>query len=238
MEEKSLKKVEILHEDEDIIVCVKPQGMATQNDKSTQMDLFHYLKGYLYEEHNLETEPELYMVHRLDCPVGGVIVFAKNQTAAAALSLQIKEHSFKKYYQAVLTGELEEEEGTLEDYLLKDSKTNVSKVVDKDTKGAKVARLHYELLDEIETKEGILSYVLIELDTGRHHQIRVQMAHMGAGIWGDTKYNKRFQKTKKVYKQIGLFATRLEFIQPTTMKPVVFQTEPTGEAFELLEVCF
>lgn len=227
--------VKILFEDADIIVCVKPQGMPAQNDKSRDLSMENYLKNYLSEKENLKEEPYLAMIHRLDRPVGGLMIFAKNQKAAANLSDQVQDGQMEKDYQAVLTGELKEEEGTLVDYLVKNGKTNCSSVVKKGTKGAKKAELHYEVLDVMETDKGILSYVLIELITGRHHQIRVQMANQKAGIWGDTKYNPLFQKTKRKYHQIGLFASRIAFIHPTTRETMVFKEEPFGEAFELLD---
>ncbi len=229
-------KVEILYEDADLIVCVKPYGMPTQGDKSHDIDLLSYLKRYIYEKEELEEEPYLAVVHRLDRPVGGIMVLAKSQNAAADLSDQVQDGGMVKFYQAVLTGELPDEFGTLQDYLLKDGKTNTSKVVKKGTKGAKRAELDYEVLDVMETDEGILTYVLIQLITGRHHQIRVQMANQGAGIYGDTKYNPRFAKTKRIYQQVALFATRLEFEHPVTGEHMVFKCEPEGEAFEVIEL--
>ena len=192
-------KVDILHEDEDIIVCVKPYGIPVQGDKTRDTDLCTYLKNHIYEKEHLDEEPYFAMVHRLDRPVGGIMVFAKNQESAARLSDQVQDGTMIKYYQAVLTGELPDDFGTLEDYLLKDGKTNTTRIVDKGTKGAKKAVLDYEVLDVMETDEGILTYVLIKLITGRHHQIRVQMAGRNAGIYGDTKYNPKFMKTKKKY---------------------------------------
>lgn len=229
------KRVEILYEDREILVCVKPQGMSVQSDKSVQMDLLHYLKSYLYEKQGGEKEPQLYLVHRLDRPVGGVMVFAKTKSAAANLSRQIQENKVQKTYQAVLTGSLQEVSGCLVDYLLKDSKTNTSKVVKEGTKGAKRAELEYEVLDEIQTDQGDYTYVLVYLKTGRHHQIRVQFASRHAGIYGDTKYNPIFQNKRKKYVTIGLFATRLSFLHPKTGEKLVFKTEPEGEAFEILD---
>lgn len=229
-------KVEILHEDADIIVCVKPYGMPAQGDKSRDTDLLSYLKNHIFEEEELEEEPYLAMVHRLDRPVGGIMVFAKNQRAAARLSDQVQGGTMVKFYQAILTGELPDECGVLEDYLVKDGKTNTSKIVKKGTKGAKRAQLEYEVLDVFETDQGVLSYVLIDLITGRHHQIRVQMAGRGAGIYGDTKYNPLFAKTKKKYQQIALFATRLEFEHPVTGEHLIFKCEPEGDAFEVIEL--
>lgn len=229
-------KVEILHEDADMIVCVKPYGMPAQGDKSRDTDLLSFLKNHIFEEEELEEEPYLAMVHRLDRPVGGIMVFAKNQKAAACLSDQVQDGTMAKFYQAILTGELPDECGILEDYLVKDGKTNTSKIVKKGTKGAKKAQLEYEVLDVFETDQGVLSYVLIQLITGRHHQIRVQMAGRGAGIYGDTKYNPLFEKTKKKYQQIALFATRLEFEHPVSGEHMIFKCEPEGDAFEVIEL--
>ncbi|MCM1499920.1 MAG: RluA family pseudouridine synthase [Clostridium sp.] len=229
-------KVEILHEDEDIIVCVKPYGMPSQSDKTRDTDVQSYLKNHIFEEEEREEEPYLAMVHRLDRPVGGVMVFAKNQRAAANLSDQVQDGTMVKFYQAVLTGELPEECGELENYLLKDGKNNTAKVVKKGTSGAKRALLRYEVLDVFETDKGILSYVLIELITGRHHQIRVQMAEQGAGVYGDTKYNPLFKGTKQRYQQIALFATRLEFAHPVSGEHMVFKCEPQGDVFDVIEL--
>lgn len=229
-------KVDILYEDADIIVCVKPYGVPVQGDKSRDTDLLTYLKNYIYEREKMDEEPYLAMVHRLDRPVGGVMVFAKNQKSAAALSDQVQDGTMIKFYQAVLTGELSEEFGTFEDYLLKDGKTNTTKVVKKGTKGAKLAILDYEVLDVMETDEGILTYVLIQLVTGRHHQIRVQMASRGAGIYGDTKYNPKFAHTKGKYRQLALYSTRIEFEHPETGEHMVFKCEPDGDAFEVIEL--
>ena len=229
-------KLEILYEDSDIIVCIKPYGMPVQSDKSRDTDVLSYLKNYIFEKEEMDEAPYLAMVHRLDRPVGGVMVFARNQKAAAELSDQVQDGTMIKFYQAVLTGDLPDECGMLEDYLVKDGKTNTSKVVKKGTKGAKKAQLQYEVLDVFETDSGILSYVLIELITGRHHQIRVQMASRGCGIYGDTKYNPQFSKTKKQYQQIALFATRLEFEHPSTGEHMVFKCEPEGDAFEVIEL--
>lgn len=230
---KQAKKPEILYIDDAIVVCVKPQGMPVQNDKSRDLSLENYLKNELVKKE--KKTPELYIVHRLDRPVGGVMVFARTKEAAANLSKQMQGDAFEKYYQAILTGYLPQEEGMLTDYLLKDGKDNTSKVVKEGTKGAKKAMLSYEVLDMLETDQGQYTYVLIHLMTGRHHQIRVQFASRNVGIWGDTKYNKKFQNKKKKYYEIGLYATRLAFSHPVTGEKKVFKTEPQGEAFAVLD---
>lgn len=231
-----MTKLDVLYEDEHILVCIKPMGVPAQSDKTRDPDMITLVKKYLFDKYELDEEPYVGLVHRLDRPVGGVMVFARNQEAAADLSSQMLDGVFDKYYQAVLTGELPDEEGDMVDYLLRDGKTNTSKVVKKGTKSAKKAALEYEVLDVVETDTGVYSYVLIHLLTGRHHQIRVQCASRGVGIYGDTKYNPLFQKVKRVYKQIGLYSTRIEFEHPATGELMVFKAEPEGEAFDILEV--
>jgi 23S rRNA pseudouridine1911/1915/1917 synthase len=229
-------KIEILYEDDSILVAVKPCGVPSQQDKTNSESMVSMLKLRIYERDNLKEEPYLAPIHRLDRPVGGVMVFAKNQRAADVLSKQSLEGDMIKYYQAILTGELPNDQGTLKDYLYHDTKENVTKVVDKDTQGAKLAELDYEVLDVMETDEGVLSYVLIQLITGRHHQIRVQFAKRKCGIWGDTKYNPKFSKTKKKYREIGLHASRLEFDHPDSGEHMVFKHEPEGGAFAILDL--
>lgn len=229
-------KVEILYEDSAVLVCVKPYGMPVQADQTRDLDLLDHLKTVISEREELEGEPYLAMVHRLDRPVGGIMVFAKTPQAAARLSDQVQDGTMVKYYQAVVNGLMPEEAGVLRDYLIKDGKTNLSRVVMEGTKGAKRAELEYEVLDEMETDQGVLSYVLIRLVTGRHHQIRAQLKHCGCGIYGDTKYSSVGKNGKKNGGQIALYATRLEFIHPETGEKLVFKTEPEGSAFDILDL--
>ena len=231
-----MKKLDVRYEDEDILVCLKPMGVPSQGDKTRDVDMLTLVKKYIFDQGKEKDEPYVGLVHRLDRPVGGLMVFARNQEAAADLSGQMLDGIFKKSYQAILTGEVPEDSGTMTDYLLRDGKTNTSMVVKKGTRGAKKAELEYEVLDIIETEKGIFSYVLIHLLTGRHHQIRVQCASRGTGIYGDTKYNPLYQKVKKTYKQIGLYSTRLEFEHPATGEKMIFKAEPQGEAFDLIDV--
>lgn len=229
-------KLNILYEDDVMLACVKPFGIPSQGDKSNDEDMITLLKNYIFDNSDSDSEPYLAVLHRLDRPVGGVMIFAKTPEAAAKLSDQMQDGNIIKYYQAILTGELFDDGGELVDYLVKDSKTNISKVAKKGDKGAKKARLNYEVLDVFETDEGTLSYVLIQLETGRHHQIRVQMASRGCGIWGDTKYNPIFSKTKKRFRQIGLYSSRIELEHPVTGEHMIFKSEPEGEAFDTIEL--
>ncbi len=229
-------KLNILYEDEYMLACVKPCGVPSQADKSNDEDMITLIKNYIFDKSDSDDEPYVAVIHRLDRPVGGVMIFAKTPEVAAKLSDAMQDGNIIKYYQAILTGELPNDFGELTDYLVRDGKTNTAKLAKKGDKGAKKAILSYEVLDVFETSEGVLSYVLIELITGRHHQIRAQMSARGCGIWGDTKYNPKFSKTKRRYMQIGLYSSRIELEHPITGEPMVFKHEPEGEAFDVIEM--
>ena len=228
------KKIRIHYIDDSILVCEKPAGMPVQRDKSRDLDLETMLRTDMAKGSSFDQAPYLSAVHRLDRPVGGLMVFARSRKAAADLGRQIQEGNFEKNYQAILCGLPDRECDTLRDYLIRDGRTNTSKIADKSTAGAKYAELDYELIDSIETKEGPLSWVLITLHTGRHHQIRVQFASRKLGLYGDTKYNKTGQG--KGFTPLGLYATRLSFDHPETGERLTFKTEPKGRAFDLMDV--
>lgn len=223
--------VKVLYEDKNLIVVVKPAGMPSQGDRSSTLDMVSYLKNYLRSSAN--GIPYVGVVHRLDRPVGGVMVYAKDQKTAADLSLQVQKKQLCKMYKVVLTGTLKNKQGTLENYLLKDGKTNTSSVVSKNTPGAKPARLNYKVMRTKYVDQEQLTLAEIELITGRHHQIRVQMADAGAGVYGDTKYNPVFQGKKGWFK-MGLFSCRLEFKHPVTKEKLAFEYEPEEEPFDLI----
>ena len=186
----------ILFEDEYMLAVVKPQGTPAQADKTGDPDLLSQLEEYAGQP--------LGLLHRLDRPVGGVMLFAKEKKAEAILSKDLQENRLNKRYLTVLCGRLPEEQGTLENYLLKNARTNLSEVVSKDRKGAKKAILHYTKIAEKETDMGWLTLAEIKLETGRHHQIRVQTSHGGFPIWGDKKYHKNFPKRGKTDIASGL----------------------------------
>ncbi|MDD6136249.1 MAG: RluA family pseudouridine synthase [Lachnospiraceae bacterium] len=229
-------KLKILFEDEYILACVKPFGVPSQGDRSNDEDMVTAVTNYLFDHSDSDEEPYVAIIHRLDRPVGGVMLFAKTPSVAAKLSDMLQDGRIKKYYEAIISGELPDMEGTLMDYLVRNGRNNTTVVAKKGDKGAKKAVLNYEVIDVFETNLGVLSYVLIELETGRHHQIRVQLASRGCGIWGDTKYNPQFAKTKRRYLEMGLYSTRMEFVHPVTGEDIVLKSLPQGEAFDLIEM--
>ena len=174
-------KPNIIYEDNDIIVCYKPAGMATQTRRIGQQDMESFIRNYRAAKNE---PPYVGIVHRLDQPVEGVMVFAKNQKAAASLSRQIKEHTTEKYYYAASYGMGSAGTHTLTDYISFDKRTNTSKITTAKDPQAKKAVLEYEI---VEQKNNITVFN-IKLLTGRHHQIRLQFANIGYPLIGDTKY--------------------------------------------------
>lgn len=210
-------KLEIIFEDNDIIVCRKPAGVPTQTKRVGEADMVSLLKNHIYKEQRVKKEPYLAVIHRLDQPVEGILVFAKTPFAAKELNRQLQNTGFGKHYLARLHGRLEHPQGTLEQYLVKDGRTNTSRICEKDEEGAKLARLSYETISYKEETDMTLVRVL--LDTGRHHQIRVQMAGMGHPLIGDKKYNSFESKNVR---KLGLCAYRLTFQHPRTKKEMDF----------------
>ena len=218
--EHIMKELNILYEDEHIIVCEKPAGVAVQTKKFSSPDLESMLKNYIaHEKGSSGHSPYLGIVHRLDQPVGGILVFGKNPHATGVLSTQIAEHVFIKEYQAVVCGHPKEESAVLTDYLVKDGRTNTSRVTHKDAFQAKYAELSYTVSKQLFHPE--VAVVKIRLKTGRHHQIRVQMANAGLPLWGDAKYNPDFQQRKDHF-SIALCANHLCFLHPVTHKAMEF----------------
>ena len=211
--------MKVIYEDNHIIVVEKSPNIPSQADKTEDTDMLTIIKEYLKEKYNKPGNVYLGLIHRLDRPVGGVMVFAKTSKAAARLSEQVRNKTFKKQYLVVVDGKLELNNGILEDYLLKNERNNLSKVVKEGTKNSKFASLDYEVLKYNE--EINLSVLKINLHTGRHHQIRVQLSSRNHSIYGDQKYGTRGRG-----KQIALWAYSLEIVHPITKEKMVFNTLP------------
>lgn len=207
------KMNKVIYEDNHLLVVEKPQNVLVQADNTNDLDLLTSLKKYIKEKYNKPGEVYLGLVHRLDRPVGGVMVFARTSKAASRLSNMIRMHEFEKNYLAIVEGKVPDE-GVFEDYLLKLENENKT-IVDKN---GKYSKLSYKLLSY---KDG-LSLVKIKLDTGRSHQIRVQFSSRGYALWGDQKYNSK----AKVGEQIALWSYELKFKHPVREELMNFKCNP------------
>ncbi len=210
-----MNKLNVLYEDNHIIVVVKPCNVLSQGDATGDLDLLTMVKQYIKEKYNKPGNVYIGLVHRLDRPVGGVMVFARSSKAASRLSRMIKEKQFNKNYLAVVRGILDKKEDELTDYLLKEENGNT--IVTSKDKG-KLSKLRYKVIEE--DKSNNLSLVEIELLTGRHHQIRVQFASRGHSLYGDQRYG------IKDNNQISLWAYKLEFEHPVKKELMKFTHFP------------
>jgi len=223
-----LPKINILFEDNHLLVVEKPINIPVCEDESKDLDLLSILKNYLKEKYQKPGNVYLGLVHRLDRPVGGVMVFAKTSKAASRLSKQVAEHKLEKVYLAVVCGKVPDN-GECFDYLMKNTKKNQSFVTDKSH--GKEARLTYE---RVSYQEG-LSLVKIYLKTGRSHQIRVQFSSRGFPLVGDAKYNPEHDGKMNV----ALFAHQLSFYHPVTKEKMTFKLElPNRMPFSLFKIKF
>lgn len=205
--------MKILFEDNEIIVCIKPVGILSQEDISGKKSMISVLS-----EH---TGGTVFALHRLDREVGGVMVYAKTKNAAARLSTDIANHSFKKEYIALVHGSPQEPKGEMRDLLFKDSRKNKSFVVKRVRKGVKEALLEYNVLETFEQEGEIYSSVKVLLHTGRTHQIRVQFSSRKMPLAGDRKYG-----GKDNFKSIALWSYSLEFNHPISKEKLIFSAEP------------
>lgn len=211
----------ILYEDNHIIVVEKKINIPVQEDDSKDLDLLSIIKKYLKDKYNKPGNVYLGLIHRLDRPVGGVMVFAKTSKAASRLSEQVRTHKMCKKYYAVVEGNLEKK-ATLKDRLLKDRRSNIVKV----DRNGKDAELSYEVI----SRRNNLNLVDIDLKTGRSHQIRVQFSSRNNPLYGDQKYNKK----ALVGEQIALFAYSLSFYHPITKELMTFKLQlPNRYPFNL-----
>lgn len=208
---------DVIFEDNQVLVAVKPQNVPVQLDSSEDKDFLTMLKDYLIKEHNKQGNAFLGLVHRLDRPTGGVMVFAKNSKSAERLSKQIQDRSVEKIYFAVLNGVPKNRQGTLKNYLKKDERTNTVKICPQYEDGAKEAVLNYQVL---ETKNG-RALVKIALETGRSHQIRVQFAGINCPVVNDQKYGNQNEKGN-----LALWATEIKFDHPVTKVRHTFRVPP------------
>lgn len=225
----------IVYEDKHIIVCHKPSGIATQTSRLGEPDMVSDIKNYL-------GNPYTAVIHRLDQPVEGILVFAKTKEAAAELCRQNME---KKYYAAVFADKHEilqikarNDRHTLINYLLKNGRENTSKVVNKEVKDAKKAELDYHIIDtydNVEIGNKMAALLEVNLKTGRHHQIRVQMSNAGMPLLGDWKYGSeesmQISRNNNI-REICLCAYSLSFTHPFTKKRMDFSIIPRGKSWK------
>lgn len=211
--------IPIIHEDNHLLVVDKPPNVLSQGDRTGDLDMVTRLKADIKRRYRKPGNVYLGLIHRLDRPVGGVMVFAKTSKAASRLSDQLRKGIFKKIYLAVLRGKPTKVEGRLRHYLQKNKKINRVFSVSKNTPGAKEAVLDYQVID---TREG-LSLVKVFLHTGRPHQIRVQFAESGCPLYGDQRYGRKLNKRGQ---QIALWSHQVEFMHPTLKTEIAFKSYP------------
>ena len=212
---------EILYEDNHILVVMKEQNLASCPDESGDENLLDLLKDYLKRTYDKPGNVYLGLVHRLDRPTGGVMVFAKTSKAAGRLSEQMKTGDFEKRYLTVLNGAPNPESGKLVNYLKKNTINNMVYLSTEGTDGAKYAALDYRVLD----KKGALALIEVKLHTGRSHQIRVQFAGIAHPVYGDMRYGGEFA----IKGRLALWAYSLAFTHPVTKERMRFLSEPPAD---------
>ena len=212
-----MNNINVIYEDNHIIVVEKPFNVPTQEDSSKDLDIFNIVKKYIKEKYNKPGEVYLGLVHRLDRPTGGIMVFARTSKAASRLSDMIRKGELHKQYLAVVHGKTKENEKLIH-YLNKDEKTHSSYI---DNKNGKESILEYNTLAY--DKENDISLIEVNLITGRHHQIRVQMSSINHPLYGDQRYGVQDKK------QLALYAYKLEFIHPVKKENMIFKYFPKDE---------
>ena len=215
--------VKIIYEDNQVIVAVKPPNMLSQADKTKDADILSEIREYIRIKYNKPGNVYLGLVHRLDRPVGGLMVFARTSKAAARLSAQMREHEMGREYLCVTEGQVKDK-FTLINYLIQNERMNRVMVCDADERGAQEAILHGHCL----ARKNGTSLCSLRLETGRKHQIRVQMKEMGAPLWGDHRYGHGIPG-----QQIALWGYKLTFEHPTTKNIMTFQHLPCGSVWNL-----
>ncbi len=213
--------INIVYEDNHVIFAVKPPNMLSQADKTKDADMLTLVKDYIKVKYNKPGNVYVGLVHRLDRPVGGLMVFARTSKAAARLSAQMREHEMGREYLCVSEGHVKDK-FTLINYLIQNERMNRVMVCDADERGAQEAILHGHCL----ARKSGTSLCSLRLETGRKHQIRVQMKEMGAPLWGDHRYGHGIPG-----QQIALWGYRLTFEHPTTHNIMTFQYLPCGSVW-------
>ena len=209
---------DIVYEDNHLLVVLKPHNIAVQEDQSKDDDMLNLLKNYIKVRDNKPGNVFLGLVHRLDRPTGGVMVFAKTSKCASRLTEQLKNKEMKKTYLTVVLGRPNQTKERLTAYLVKDEKNNVVNLATRSDYGAKEAILDYELLDT----HANMSLLKVNLLTGRSHQIRVQMSKQNNTIiYGDFKYGDKAHGGN-----LALWAYELKFVHPTTKENMTFKVYP------------
>lgn len=215
--------VPILYEDNHLLLVQKPVNIPVQEDQSGDKDLLTYLKEDIKYRYQKPGNVYLGLVHRLDRPVGGTMVFAKTSKAASRLSDQVRRNDMGRIYYAVVHGIPKQASNRLVDYLYKNRQKNIVSIVSKNHKEGKKAILDYTV---VASRDG-LSLISVQLQTGRPHQIRVQLAGMGTPIWGDQKYGQQYSH---VGQQIALWAQSLTLEHPVKKAPLTVES-PLPEAY-------
>jgi 23S rRNA pseudouridine1911/1915/1917 synthase len=206
-----IKSLQIIYEDNHVITVNKPAGLLVQSDITKKVCLMDLVKDYLKEKYHKPGNVFLGLVHRLDQPVSGIMVFARTSKAASRLSAQIREHQVRKIYQALVYGKIKKKKGILIDYLKKDANKNIVQISPSFKDGFLRAELNYQVIEEFSDT----TLVEIQLKTGRSHQIRAQFSSLGHPVLGDKKYGR-----KDKFKNIALQAVEFQFIHPTTKKVI------------------
>jgi 23S rRNA pseudouridine1911/1915/1917 synthase len=223
--------LDIIYEDNQLVVVIKPQNISSQADKSGEVNMLDLVKDYVKIKYNKPGEAFIGLVHRLDQPVGGVMAFARNSKSANRISQQIQNGEFERTYLAVVQGAPRQNKNRLVNYIKKDTNENKSKIVPMSEQGAKKAEMEYEVLETIDD----LSLLKVKLITGRSHQIRLQLANIGTPIFGDMKYGlKKSVKDEQKFcnlktTELALWAFELIFKHPTQNKNLKFKVFPPEE---------
>lgn len=240
----------IIYEDQQIIAVHKPAGFPTQTSKIGQQDVVSEMKNHIAADNGQNQEcgvPYIALINRLDQPVEGIVLLGKDENTARELSRQIQTHEMEKKYYAIISGRIPMEEKTLVDYMRKNMRTNLSEIAEngKD-KDVKRAELSYQVMESVDNRmeigmdcvEYTATLMDITLKTGRHHQIRLQMAHAGMPLMGDQKYGsaESMELSRKIHqKDVALCAYHLAFLHPRTKKKMCVEIKPDGMLFQSFE---